>query len=899
MPITEKPIRAILVSHTHWDRAWYLPFETFRFRLVYLIDRVIELLQNDPEYRCFVLDGQTILIEDYLEIKPENKEILQNLISDERLIIGPWYVLPDLFLVSGEAIIRNLQYGQQMCEIYGNGMNVGYVPDPFGHIAQLPQILNGFGLETFIFMRGMPEELSDKDTLLFNWHGQDENSTVLAYYLKDGYYNAAALGYDTIQGRYDVSRPSGDKAKKSVNKTKEILSRNHPHDLILLNNGVDHMPEQPEIPRLIESINSNGSQIHLIQGSFGDFMEEAAKNPVNDSYRGNLIGNPDHPILLNVYSTRVYLKQQNHRAQYMLEKVAEPLLLFNSNRDPDTNIRFLDFAWKTLLKNHPHDDICGCSADEVHEENEVRFSKVKEVSGALIDQTLEEMVKSGFTTSVQNYPEDGHTRLMVFNPHPFRLKGETIETTIHIKNPQGKEEEYDQSEQKLLAFNSEGESVDIYVSGSRGSVMRAGYISHQWGREYTVELHADLPPLGYEIFSFVAVEDQPVNRVAKCSKQTVTNVFAVLSFEEGRLKWKHKKADLEAENLLQFEYMGDEGDTYSFSPAEDSRIVFEEGNFNAGKSNNRTIVANYCLDVPENPESRERVEIHIEVSASLRSDGSVSIRADYENRAENGRLRMVLPCLSSVNESVSDGHFTLNYNTVKPQQNPADHPERYNSYPGEMLYTTHYQGDFSFVKNGRTKTWVANKGLHEYEIIEESEESHFAVTLHRAVGYLSVSNGKIRRPQAGPSIPTPGAQCKRKLSAELCWGVSKKGLDELLVAARTFSHPPFARQLPEIEHSPENGPVPQSQSLMKIDNPMIQLSSLHGLHSTGDIVLRIWNPSNEIQKTKIRPGFKATYFCKTSLKEEWREDDKQSLKDNSADLIIKPNEIVTLRFRDG
>ena len=140
---------AILVSHTHWDRAWYLSFNEFRLRLVRMIDRIIVMLENNPQFKCFVLDGQVVLVEDYLEIRPEKKEQLHSLIKAGRLVIGPWYVLPDLFLVSSESIIRNLQIGRSISKQWGSGLNVGYVPDPFGHPAQLPRFYKAFLLTIF------------------------------------------------------------------------------------------------------------------------------------------------------------------------------------------------------------------------------------------------------------------------------------------------------------------------------------------------------------------------------------------------------------------------------------------------------------------------------------------------------------------------------------------------------------------------------------------------------------------------------------------------------------------------------------------------------------------------------------------------------------------------------
>jgi mannosylglycerate hydrolase len=196
---------------------------------------------------------------------------------------------------------------------------------------------------------------------------------------------------------------------------------------------------------------------------------------------------------------------------------------------------------------------------------------------------------------------------------------------------------------------------------------------------------------------------------------------------------------------------------------------------------------------------------------------------------------------------------------------------------------------------------VANKGLHEYEMIrDEGDDKHsrFAVTLHRAVGYLSVSNGEIRRPQAGPSIPTPGAQCKRNLSAELCWGTASGNVAEVMRSARLFAHPIFVRQLPVIKNAPSDGPIPGSRSLLTLGNPAVQLSSLHTAGSDGDVIVRLYNPTDEDQACSIDVGFPATKFCESSLKEEWREDSKQMVDGGVAECVIKSNQIKTFRFRN-
>src|SRR5512140_2951847 len=182
--------KIFVVSHTHWDREWYEPFQVYRARLIRCVDKLLDIFATDPNYKYFLLDGQTIVLEDYLEVRPDRERVLRDLVKAGRLQIGPWYVLPDEFLVSGEAIIRNLARGMRTAAALGGTMRVGYIPDPFGHISQMPQILRGFGIGTAVFRRGLADE-----PLELWWQAAD-GTRVLTCYLRDSYDNIAFLPHD-------------------------------------------------------------------------------------------------------------------------------------------------------------------------------------------------------------------------------------------------------------------------------------------------------------------------------------------------------------------------------------------------------------------------------------------------------------------------------------------------------------------------------------------------------------------------------------------------------------------------------------------------------------------------------------------------------------------------------
>ncbi|MDQ1328650.1 MAG: 2-O-(6-phospho-alpha-D-mannosyl)-D-glycerate hydrolase, partial [Candidatus Poribacteria bacterium] len=171
--------KVVIVPGIHWDRAWDSAFQQHRIRLVKCVDRLIQVLNNDHRYTKFTFGGQTVFLEDYLEIRPEMERELKRLIQNGKIVVGPWYTLSDEFLVSPESLIRNLMLGHIIAESSGNVMKVGYVPDSSGQISQLPQILQGFGIDSVIFTQGSGDE-GESPGHEFLWYSSDEKTSVLA-----------------------------------------------------------------------------------------------------------------------------------------------------------------------------------------------------------------------------------------------------------------------------------------------------------------------------------------------------------------------------------------------------------------------------------------------------------------------------------------------------------------------------------------------------------------------------------------------------------------------------------------------------------------------------------------------------------------------------------------------
>ena len=365
------PRRIAVVPHTHWDREWYEPFQTFRLKLVRLIDGLLDQMEQDSSYTHFLLDGQVAVIDDYLEIRPENEQRLRSLATAGRLTIGPWYILMDEFLVSGETIIRNLQAGIRRGAAFGGVMAVGYLPDMFGHIAQMPQILSLAGFDRAVVWRGVPSAV---DRSAFRWEAPD-GSSVRAEYLAAGYGNGAALPED---------------AKALVRRLhahlEEFGSFLHDGDPLLLMNGSDHLRPQPWLGRVVAEANQIQSDFELSIAPLTEYLDMAPDHDL-PHWRGELRSGARTNLLMGVGSNRVDVKQAAARAEQWLERMAEPLsALFLPTTSWPASL--LDLAWTLVIRNAAHDSICACSIDDVVDAVLHRYAEARHIGKGLADQAL-------------------------------------------------------------------------------------------------------------------------------------------------------------------------------------------------------------------------------------------------------------------------------------------------------------------------------------------------------------------------------------------------------------------------------------------------------------------------------------------------------------------------------
>lgn len=385
-----------LINHTHWDREWYRTFQQFRFFFIKLIDQLLEILDTDAQYSSFLLDGQTIILEDYLEIRPEREADLVRHIKNDRLFIGPWYVSSDEFLVSPESHVRNLLEGKRLCNRFGGKMAVGYLPDTFGHIGQMPQILQGFDIDSACLWRGLDDQPCE-----LIWKAPDGSSVLLSY-LRDSYSNAASL-----------STTDHDRFRSQIDELSNSLEPYSLSGQILLMHGTDHMEPSRGLPSAIAAYERSANQNHLTISSLPQYFSSVRSNlntPTDQfpTVCGELRSSKHSALLPNVLSTRIQLKQRNNACETRLLRWVEPLSAWIKLIDkgysvnnptsisPNTISRdaLIRYTWKQLMQCHPHDSICGTSIDQVANEMNVRLDHVDQISNLLTQELIQELTDS-------------------------------------------------------------------------------------------------------------------------------------------------------------------------------------------------------------------------------------------------------------------------------------------------------------------------------------------------------------------------------------------------------------------------------------------------------------------------------------------------------------------------
>jgi len=843
-----KACKVFVVPHTHWDREWYMEREKSRMMLVDVIDELLHILKSNDDY-VFMLDGQTLLLEDYFSIRPDRKDELIGFIRSGRVSIGPWYILPDEFLVSGEAHIRNFLIGDSVCRELGGKMTIGYLPDSFGHPSQMPQLLSGLGMKEMVFWRGLGPDI-DKTEL--RWRGLD-GSVVLGINLPFSYGIGACM----------PENPDAFVARlKSKIRMLEPLANGN---TLLLMNGVDHVAPQRSLPANIAYARNELQGYDLVLSGLKEYLDEVrtglgeggesfpeTSGELRSGYKAYLLG--------GTLSTRMYLKQNNALYETLMERYAEPLCvlaeIIAGACTPDHELRH---AWKTVLSNQPHDSICGCSVDAVHEEMMLRYRWIRDIVASLLNKAGDALFERK-----RPDPESVEGSLVVFNPHLQPCTALVpVELTI--------------DERLLRKVNYETGNLDEFDPGTLKGIPSAVLVRDKsgaefWGRIISVEDLDDMvlsldtqpemrrckrvrfsfaahkiPALSFSEYTYKFLYEDSAPRRLPIDKQIENDAFRVV-WDSGlsALTIEDKNTGYIYQGQNSFEDSGDAGDEYTYSrPGHDGFFLVDPASVRVSTSNkgdSSLMVVDAVLRVPEgltadrSARSETLVDIGIRTSIELTEGiGRLDIRTEINNTAKDHRLRVLFRLGGPCAFSSAEGIFSVDDRPSTPTDATAF--ESWIEPP-----STNPQKSFVSVESSNKGLTLANRGLPEYELFSDPDgNAVLALTLLRSVGWLSRPDLLARKGNGGWTIATPGAQCLGKhvfeysiIPHEKSWADSPAPL-----LAHSFAVPPMA--FPESGYGKKLGN--KTISLVSTDSASLVLSSLKKVESGAGYILRFWNES--------------------------------------------------------
>lgn len=890
--------KVYIISHSHWDREWYMAYEQHHMRLIELIDDLLELFEVDPSFNSFHLDGQTIILDDYLQVRPEKRQAIQQAINEGKLRIGPFYILQDDFLISSESNVRNMLIGMEESRKWGTPVMLGYFPDTFGNMGQTPQLMKQAGISAAAFGRGVKPIGFDNQVLEAEnyssqysemwWKGPDQTA-IFGLLFANWYSNGNEIPVEKEAALAFWKQKLAD--------AEQYASTNH----LLMMNGVDHQPVQKDISKAIHLANELFPDYEFIHSNFTDYLEAVQKDVPEDlgSVEGELTSQETDGwyTLANTASARVYLKQWNTKVQRQLENITEPLATLAYEVSGNYPHDQLDYAWKTLMQNHPHDSICGCSVDSVHREMIPRFEKADEVGKYLAQDSLEQLTAAIDTTG---FPKDSFPFVIV-NTAGMDKTGEA-EITIELERKRFAEGIPEQLYQELENLPKRKYHVETKSGATIPAILSEETVQFGYdlpkdrfrvpymARMIKVTLPLEnMPAFSWETFALVEGEAKAEEKETMIhqSGRIIENGPLHLTIEKnGTITMEDRKNKRKLNNLHIFEDIGDIGNEYIFKqPFCDQPIL---------SSNKENSEVKVLVDTPEIAKISILQEMEIPVSADERLEKEQQMVVEFRYRkAERSKEKRILQIKTIM--TIRKDSKKIDFETTLDNQ-MKDHRLRV-LFPTK-LHVEHHEADsiFEVVKrpNHVSKSWenptnpqhqqafvnihdeeygvtVGNFGLNEYEVTEDGQ---IAVTLLRSVGELGDWG----------YFPTPEAQCLGE--HRFNYSIELHGPEEKF---STYLHA-YAAQIPfstqQIKH--HEGTLISKQQYLTIKSETFAITALKRSKFSDKVVVRGFNMSSHLEKLEITKD-----NGKTVILNLLEEPTKQAVVP-----IIQPYEIRTIGFEE-
>ena len=905
--------RVNVVPHTHWDREWYSPFRTFQLRLVDLVDKLLQLMESDASYTRYLFDGQMAAVDDYLEVRPENEGRLRRLAASGRITFGPWYVLMDEFLASGETIVRNLQLGLERAAAFGGAMEIGYLPDMFGHVGQMPQLLSGAGIADAVVWRGVPSAV-DKTAF---WWASPDGSTVRAEYLPGGYSTGACLANDAKAFLRRLEAFEEESSGFSIG----------PDAPLLFPNGGDHQEPQPRLGQVVAEANSIQDRFEIVISSLPEALAGAPRSGL-PSWQGELRSGARANLLMGVASNRVDVKQAAARAERALERLAEPLaaLLLAPARYPGV---MLGIAWRELVRNSAHDSICACSHDEVDAAVLHRYAEATRIAEGVTERALGRLALSlsqpcHVAVNPSSRSRSGVVELVIGGQGPlegaqileerFGLAADLVLTTTEVRGVLSQFGGQDQlSEGAYLAGveveeDDTGIAVTVRVRPERTNDIQVEQIKSDLLARFALRPDAqvrvkldqassrrvlarveDIPSFGWKAWQPLPLRDPVVATEEADGRLVLANSLVAVTVSP-------TDGTFDLNGVAGFNRLvdsGDFGDTYNYSPPEHDIVVdtpvwvtlslIESGPVRA------VAVVERMYRWPERIDEARRArtgEQEVVVSSLIdvrAGEAMVRVTTSFDNVCRDHRLRAWFPLPEPADHSSAECAFAVVERGLVSEGGPSERALA--TYPSRR-----------FVRAGGLT--VCHEGLCEYELVDLAEAGEsgtllahgLTLTLLRATGMLSRLTMLNRPLPAGPvdHLEGPQLQGPRTMRYAVAIGVE----DGYALADDAFADLPVVASL-------GGGRLRLEASMLSVTGA--EVSAVRRV-AGGALEVRLFNPSGvptEVAVSRSAAGADDTEAPRTSSRGQLVDLRGRHVASFEGSFALGPYRIATVRLSDG
>lgn len=878
-------LRCHFISNTHWDREWKYSSERTRFGLVQMLDLLLDIFRQYPEYKHFHLDSQTIPVLDYLEIRPEREGELRDLVSSGRLAIGPWFCLPDEFCVSGDSLVRNLLLGHRIARRFGRVTKTGYTPFSWGQISQMPQIYRGFGIEMMMFYRGINSRVAPHSE--FVWEGPDGTRILAsrlsakprynAWYLlqRPAYWGVPLASVHDFEQRW--ADGSGlfrlaDKAHAWLDW--QLLHPRHDYDPSVMPDAAcqalreqdgdwrtahrlwscghdGSFPDARELRLMADAQQAIKDQADVFHSTFEAFQagvqagQHADWPVVRGEMRHTYTAGSTSALLGWILSARTYLKQDNHRTERLLTTLAEPLAAFARLWGASYPRAFLDRAYQLLLTNHTHDGIGGVGRDVVHADMLGRSRQAREIGTCVMEHALAALAGSVDVSNMD--PHD--VALLVYNAMPqvrsdvlaleLDTPAEWNTADFEIVDEMGRPVAYQRIGTPLRCESGvhNPHDVQLYFVGQR----------HQ----LRVEVR-DLPACGYRVYQVRPRSRlKPTQPATLCTgPQTMSNEHLTVTINaNGTLDVLHHSTGRRYTQLGYLRDSGATGTAWEHQPPAHERVFTT--------LNEQARVARICDGALE---CRFRIELDWDLPVGLVDDGRrrsdqlvtvpvvhevtlrrgipwVEIVTTVENTVRDHYLRVSFPSRLAAGAIAAGAPFDV---VSRPIATPD-----YSQFDDVPQTEQPWQG-FVSVADGEAGLALLGDGLRAYEAHDDPDRT-VSLTLLRAFALRFYVPDRVDDPELARSAQCPGAQSFRYgiLPHAGAWQTAG-----LWSAAEMFNTPLVAAQFAPTQY----GGRPRVGSFCEVQPDSLHVSAVKESESGAGVVVRLFNPTGDAVPARVRLG---------------------------------------------